>query len=124
MVQRLLDKEGQRDGFSIAMDGTTAPQRRGMAQRLLGGEGRRKRGGRRRWTESTTAMGGDGWQDGDLSVMDGAARRRWTAQQQLDSKGRRDGDSTTKGEEEQCNRDGDVDTAGSGSDKGQHGIKI
>ena len=124
MAQRLINKEGQRDGFSMAMDGVRAPQRQGMARRLLNGEGRRERSGQRQWTKSTAAMGGDGRHDGDLRVMDGAARRQWTAQQQLSSKGRRDGDSTTKGKEEQCNHDGDVNTAGGGSDKGQHGIKI
>jgi len=124
MVQRLLDKEGQCGGFSTAIDGAMAPRRREMAQHLLDGKGRRNRGGRRRWTKSTTAMGGDGRHNGDLTVMDGAAQRRWMARQQLDSEGRHDGDSTTKDEEEQCDRDGDVDTAGGGSGKGQHGIKI
>ncbi len=69
-------------------------------------------------------MCGDGWHDGDLTVMDGAAQRRWTARQQLDDEGRRDGDSTTMDEEEWREHDGNVDTAGGGSDKGQHGIKI
>ncbi len=70
------------------------------------------------------AMGGDGWRDGELMVMDGAALRRWTARRQLDSEGRRDGDLTTMDDKEQCERDGDVDTAGGGSNKGQRGIKL
>ena len=124
MVRRLLDKEGQCGGFSTAMDGAMAPRRREMARHLLDGKGRRKHSGRRRWTKSTTTMGGDGRHDGDLTVMDGAAQWRWTARQQLDSEGRRDGDSTTKEEEEHCDRAGDVDTAGGGSGKGQQDIKI
>ncbi len=70
------------------MDGATAPRWRGTAR------------ARRRWTESTTAMGGDGWRDGKLRVMEGAARWRGTAQPRwrLDGKGRcdRDGDSTVR----------------------------
>ena len=54
-------------------------------------------------------MDGDGWQ--------------WTAQLQLDIKGRHDGESTVMGDEEWCKRDGDVGAAGSGSDKRQRGIK-
>jgi hypothetical protein len=54
-------------------------------------------------------MDGDGW--------------RWTGRLQLDIKGRRDGESTAMGDEERCKRDGDVDAAGSGSDKHQRGIK-
>ncbi len=69
-------------------------------------------------------MGGDGRRDGELTVMDGAALWRWTAQRQLDGKGRRDGDLTTMDDEERCKRDGDVDTAGSGSNEGQRGIKL
>ena len=69
-------------------------------------------------------MGGDGRRDGELTVMDGAALRRWTARRQLDGEGRRDGDSTRMEDEERRERDGDVDTAGSGSNKGQRGIKL
>jgi hypothetical protein len=69
-------------------------------------------------------MGGDGRHDGDFTVMDGAARRRWTARRQLDGEGRCGGDSTMIDDEERRERDGDVDTAGGGSDKGQRGIKI
>ena len=77
------------------MDGATAPRRRGTALWLLDGEGRCDgsltarggvwrlldgKGGRRErgggWTESTTAMGGDGRRDGKLTVMDGTALRR------------------------------------------------
>jgi len=32
-------------------------------------------------------MDGKGWHDGDLTVMDGAVRRRWTARQRLNSDG-------------------------------------
>jgi hypothetical protein len=69
-------------------------------------------------------MGSDGRRDGELTVMDGAALRRWTARRQLDGEGRRDGDSTTMEDEERRERDGDVDTAGGGSNKGQRGIKL
>jgi hypothetical protein len=71
-------------------------------------------------------MGGNGRRDGELTVMDGAALRRWTARRQLDGKGRRDGDSTTIDidDEERCERDGNVDTAGGGSNKGRRGIKL
>ncbi len=69
-------------------------------------------------------MGGDGWRDGELTVMNGAALWQWTAQRQLDGKGRRDGDLTTMDDEEQRERDGDVDMAGGGSNKGQRGIKL
>jgi len=51
---------------------------------------------RQRWTESTTAIGGDGRWDGELTVMDGSALRRWTARRQLDGKEWRDGDSTMR----------------------------
>ncbi len=56
-------------------------------------------------------MGGDGRRNGELTVMDGATLRQWTARRQLDGKGRRDGDSTTMDDEEWRERDGDVDTA-------------
>ncbi len=69
-------------------------------------------------------MGGDGRRDGELRVMDGAVLRQWMAQRQLDGKGRHDGDSTTMDDEERRERDGDVDTAGGGSNKGQRGIKL
>jgi hypothetical protein len=45
-------------------------------------------------------MGGDGRRDGELTVMDGVAQRRWTARRQLDGEGRRDDDSTTMDDEE------------------------
>ncbi len=70
------------------------------------------------------AMGGDGRRNGELMVMDGAALRRWTAQRLLDAEGWRDGDSTTMDDEKRRERDGDIDTAGSGSNKGQRGIKL
>ena len=69
-------------------------------------------------------MGGDGRRDGELTAMDGVAQWRWTARRQLDGEGRRDGDSTTMDDEERRERDGDVDTAGGGSNKGQRGIKL
>jgi hypothetical protein len=69
-------------------------------------------------------MGGDGRRDGELTVMDGAALRRWTARRQLDGEGQRDGDSTTMEDEERRERDGDVDTAGGGSNKGQRDITL
>ena len=72
--RRLLDGEVRRDGSSTAMDGATAPQRRGTAR------------ARRRWTESTTAMGGDVQRDGVWTVMDGARY----------GDGRRDGNSTAR----------------------------
>ncbi len=64
-------------------------------------------------------MGGDGRRDGELTVMDGAALQRWTAQRQLDGKGRRDGDSMTMDDKErrERERDGDVDTAAVGAIK-------
>jgi len=64
-------------------------------------------------------MGGDGQRDGKWTVMDGAALRRWTARRQLDGEEWRDGDLTTMDDEERCERDGDVDTAGGGSNKDQ-----
>ncbi len=70
------------------------------------------------------AMGGNGRRDGELTVMDGAALRRWTARRQLDGKGRRNSDLTTMDNEERRERDDDVDTAGGGSNKGQRGIKL
>jgi hypothetical protein len=45
-------------------------------------------------------MGGDGQRDGEWTVMDGAALRRWTTQRQLDGEERRDGDLTTMDDEE------------------------
>jgi hypothetical protein len=45
-------------------------------------------------------MGGDGQRDGELTVVDGAARRRWTARRQLDGEERRDGDLTMMDNEE------------------------
>ena len=57
-------------------------------------------------------MGGDGQWDGEWTMMDGAALRR-------DGEERRDGDLTTMDDKEQRERDGNVDTAGGGSNKGQ-----
>ncbi len=56
-------------------------------------------------------MGGDERRDGELRVMDGAARRQGMARlrRQLDSEGRRDGDSMTMDDEEPRERDGDGD---------------
>ena len=45
-------------------------------------------------------MGGDGRRDGELTVMDSVAQRRWTARRQLNDEGRRDNDSTTMDNEE------------------------
>jgi hypothetical protein len=53
-------------------------------------------------------MGGDGRRDGEWTVMDGAALRRWTARRQLDGKERRNGDLTTMDDEERPKRDGDA----------------
>ena len=65
-------------------------------------------------------MGGDGQRDGKWTVMeDGAALRRWTARRQLDGEEWRDGDLTTMDDEERRKRNGNVDTAGGGSNKGQ-----
>ena len=69
-------------------------------------------------------MGVNGRHDGKLTVMDGMALRRWTARRQLDGEGRRNGDSTTMDDKEWRERDGDVDMAGGGSNKGQRGIKL
>jgi hypothetical protein len=71
------------DSFLMARYGTTAPQQRGTARRLLDDERRRTAASqrrvtaraRRRWIESAAAMGGDGRRDGELTVMDGAALR-------------------------------------------------
>ena len=70
------------------------------------------------------AMGGDGRRDGKLMVMDGAVLWGWTARRLLDGEGRRNGDSTTMDDKERRERDGDVDTASGGSNKGQRGIKL
>ena len=65
-------------------------------------------------------MGGDGQSKGKWTVMDSAALVRWAAQRQLDGKEWRDGDLTTMDDEEQRRKlDGDVDTAGGGSNKSQ-----
>ncbi len=64
-------------------------------------------------------MGGNGQRDGKWTVMDGAALRRWTVRRQLDSKEWHDGDLTTMNDKERRERDGDVDTAGGGSNKDQ-----
>ena len=69
-------------------------------------------------------IGGDGRRDGELTAMDGAALRGWTARQQLYGEGWHDGDSTTMDDEERRERDGNVDMgAGGGSNEGQRGIK-
>jgi hypothetical protein len=44
--------------------------------------------------------------------------------QQLDRKGRRNGDSMAMGNEERCAHNGDVGAAGGGSDEGLRGIKM
>ena len=67
-------------------------------------------------------MGGDGQRDGEWTVMDGTALRRWTARRQLDGEEWHDGDLTTMDDKEWCERDGDVDTASGGSNKGQRVI--
>jgi len=51
--------------------------------------------------------------------MDGVVLRQWTARRQLDGKEWRNGDLTTMDDEERRKRDGSVDTAGGGSNKGQ-----
>jgi len=69
-------------------------------------------------------MGGNGQRNGKWTVMDRAALRRWAAQRQLDGKEWRDGDLTTMDNEERRERDGDIDTAGGGSNKGQRIIPL
>jgi hypothetical protein len=69
-------------------------------------------------------MSGDEQRDGKWTVMDGAALRRWTAWRQLDSEERHDGDLTTMDNEERRECDGNVDTAGGGSNKGQRIITL
>jgi hypothetical protein len=106
---RLLDGNGWSNGSSTAkaIDDTTAPRRRGTAQ------------ARQRWAESTTVMGGDGRRNGRIdgdgqcgaTAMDGTT---------ADGKGRHDGGLMTMDDEERYKRHGDVDTAGGGSNKGQH----
>jgi hypothetical protein len=59
--RRLLDGEVRRDGSSTAMDGATAPRRRGTARRLLDGNGWRD--------DSSTAR------DGARRLLDGEGRR-------------------------------------------------
>ena len=44
-------------------------------------------GGEWQWTVIAMAMDGKGRRDGDLTVLDGAVRRRWTARRQLNSDG-------------------------------------
>ena len=73
---------------------------------------------------SVAAMGSDGQRDGEWTVMDGAVLRRWTTRRQLDSEEWRNGDLTTMDNKEWRERDGDVDTAGSGSNKGQRVITL
>jgi hypothetical protein len=69
-------------------------------------------------------MGSNGRRNGKLTMMDGAALRQWTAQWQLNGEGRCDGDSTMMDDEDRRERDGDVDTAGGGSNKGQRSAKL
>ena len=69
-------------------------------------------------------MGGDGQRDVEWTVMDGAALRRWTARRQLDGEEWLDGDLRTMDNEERRERDGDVDTAGGGINKGQRVITL
>ena len=69
-------------------------------------------------------MSSNEWRNDKLTVMDGAGLRQWTAQWQLNGEGRCDGDSTMMDDEDRRERDGDVDTAGGGSNKGQRGIKL
>jgi hypothetical protein len=45
-------------------------------------------------------MDGDGRRDGELTVMDGVAQRRWTERRQLDGEGWHDDDSTTMDDKE------------------------
>jgi hypothetical protein len=45
-------------------------------------------------------MGSDGRCDGELTVMDGVAQRRWMARRQLNDERRRDDDLTTMDDEE------------------------
>jgi len=69
-------------------------------------------------------MGGDGQHDGKWTMMDGAELWRWTARLQLDGEEWRDGDLATMDDEERRERDGNVDTAGGGSNKGQRVITL
>ena len=69
-------------------------------------------------------MGGDGPRDFEWTVMDGAALRRLTARRQLNGEEQGDGDLTMMDDEERRERDGDVDTAGGGSNKGQRFITL
>jgi len=68
-------------------------------------------------------MKDDRRRDGNLTVMDGAERWRWTTRRQLYGEGQRHGDSTAMDDEERRKRNGDVGAAGGGSDKGQRCIK-
>ena len=70
------------------------------------------------------AMGGNGQRDGEWTVMDGAALWRWTGRRQLNDEAWCDGDLTMMDNEERRARDGDVDTAGGGSNKGQRVITL
>ena len=56
----------------------------------------------------------------DGMAMDGEGLR-WMAMDSI--KGRGDGESTAMGDEERCKLDGNVGSAGGGSDKRQCGIK-
>ena len=61
--------------------------------------------------------------DGELTVMDGVAQRRWTARRHLDGEGRRDGDSTTMDDEEGVSAMA-MSTRPAVRAKGQRGIKL
>ncbi len=68
-------------------------------------------------------MDDDGRRDGNLTVMDGAAKWRWTTRRQLNGEGWCHGDLTAMVDEERRERKGGVGVAGGGSDKCQRGIK-
>ena len=105
-ARRPLNSDGLDDNGRQLRDG-----RRGMAREQW------------QWTATTTVMDDDGWHNGNLMVMDSVARWGWTVRWQLDGKGWRQFNSTAMDSEERCEHGGDDGTAGSGSDKGQQGIK-
>ena len=111
---RLLNGNGWRNGSLTAMNSARAPRQQWTARRLLDGEG---------WCKhNDDGPRAQRW----WAAMDGtmATWRWWTAWRQLDVKGWRDDDLTTMDNKERRKRDGDVDTAGGGSNKGQRGIII
>jgi len=69
-------------------------------------------------------MGGNGQPDGQWTVMDSAALWQWTARRQLDGEERHDGDFTTMEDEGRRECNGNVNTAGSGSNKSQRIITL